>query len=424
MVYTTQKSCEMKQIAHLLLLLAICVGCTPEQAFEEKLIIEEKVDQLGSLAREPMLAEHPNGDLYVTGYKNTTESPQLWKSTDSGKTWTTVDVGSKDQGADGNSDVDLVIDEEGNIYFLTMRYTTVPADTTGFDWSSMKGEHIAVGISQDEGSSWEWTYLSQNDYDDRPWIEIASDGSAHVIWNDGKGVHYVSSNDLGKTWSQRRAISSKGGSSHLAAGPNGKIAVRVSPSSASGFVFDEGLDLLILSMDYGSTWNEVELPGERDWSSVFGQGTPRWVEPIEWDEKGNLYYLWSEGKQLNLSVSYNDGKDWKTFPLTHSQKLIYYPYLNVANGEISCTWISGNGNELTHHAGIAIIQGEQAYLSELEPLTLTDIKMRRGGDDLGDGGEYFPIMQLSNGDYGMVTTIQNYSDNRLGFTWWKLSKTK
>ncbi len=415
----------MKQIANLLLLFAICIGCTSNQAFEGKLIIEDKTDQLGSLAREPMLAEHPNGDLYVTGYKNSTESPQLWKSTDSGNSWTSVDVGTKEQGADGNSDVDLVIDDYGNIYFLTMRYTTVPEDTTGFDWSSMKGEHVAVGISKDEGSNWEWTYLSQNDYDDRPWIEIASDGSAHVIWNDGKGVHYVSSNDQGKTWSQRRAIYPKGGSSHLAAGPDGKIAVRVSPSSASGFVFDEGVDVILISSDYGSTWNEVELPGQRDWSSEFGQGTPRWVEPIDWDEKGSLYYLWSEGKQLVLGVSNNNGKDWKTFPITSSEKLIYFPYLNVSNGEISCTWISGQGSELTHHAGVIAIQGEQVFFSELEPQTLTDIKIRRGGsEDLGDGGEYYPIKQLSNGSYGMVTSIQNYSDNRLGFTWWKLVRTE
>ena len=413
----------MKQTLSFLILVTICFACNPSQNLEGKLIVEEKVDHLGSLAREPMLAEHPNGDLYITGYNNTTESPQLWKSTDSGQSWASVNVGTKTEGADGNSDVDLVIDSDGNIYFLTMRYTTFPKDTTGFDWSSIKGEHIAVGISRDEGSNWEWTYLSQNDYDDRPWIEVASDGSVHVIWNDGKGVHYVSSNDQGKTWGPRRAIYSKGGSSHFAAGPNGKIAVRVSPLSASGFVFDEGLDLMLLSTDYGTTWNEIELPGEREWNSVFGQGMPRWVEPIAWDEKGNLYYLWSDGNQLNLSISLDDGEGWKTFPVTSSNKLIYYPYLSVSGGEVSCTWLSGKGNELTHHAGIVVVKEGKFYLSELEPQTLTDIKMRRGGEDLGDGGEYFPIKRLSTGGFGMVTTIQNVPEDRLGFSWWKLRRS-
>jgi len=283
----------MKHLTPIAIIFIVCLSCSQQQDKTEKLIVEEKVDQLGSLAREPMLAQHPNGDLYVAGYKNSTESPQLWKSTDVGKNWSSVDVGTREQGADGNSDVDLVIDQNGNIYFLTMRYSTVPADTTGFDWTSMKGEHVAVGISRDVGNTWEWTYLSQNDYDDRPWIDIASDGSVHVIWNDGKGVHYVSSNDQGSTWNERRAIYDKGGSSHLAAGPDGSIAVRISPTSASGWVFDEGADLMLLSNDFGITWSEVTLPGERDWSPEFGQGTPRWVEPIGWNENGTLYYLWS-----------------------------------------------------------------------------------------------------------------------------------
>ncbi|MEO1655905.1 MAG: sialidase family protein, partial [Bacteroidota bacterium] len=95
----------------LFLISLICI-CFSLKA-QNKLVVREKVDFLESLAREPMLAEHPNGDLYVTGYTNTTASPQLWKSTDQGKTWSKVPVGSQAEGADGNSDVDLVIDENG-----------------------------------------------------------------------------------------------------------------------------------------------------------------------------------------------------------------------------------------------------------------------------------------------------------------------
>ncbi|MEM6319506.1 MAG: hypothetical protein AAF960_17675 [Bacteroidota bacterium] len=36
------------------------------------------------------------------------------------------------------------------------------------------------------------------------------------------------------------------------------------------------------------------------------------------------------------------------------------------------------------------------------------------------GGEYYPIIPLSNGNFGMVTTIQNSKMNRNGFTWWEL----
>ena len=413
---------------HFILCMSILLlFCTKgfSQKSQGKLIIEERVDFLDNLAREPMFAEHPNGDLYVTGYRNSTESPQLWKSEDAGKTWTKVNVGSKAQGADGNSDMDLVIDENGIIYFLSMRYSTIPEDTTGFDWSSMKGEHVVIGVCRDNGLTWKWTYLSQNDFDDRPWIETASDGSVHVIWNDGKGVHYVSSNDQGSTWNERRVIYPKGGSSHLAAGPDGRIAVRVTPTSASGFVFDEGVDLIMLSTDFGKTWNEVQIPGERDWSSEFGKGTPRWVEPLSWDQKGNLYYLWSEGKQLNLGISENDGKNWTIHSITSSDKLIYFPYLNASDNEITCTWASGFREDLTHHAAVVTVKDSGVQISLLEPQTLEDIRSQfSGSDNLAVGGEYFPMKVLSGGGYGMVTTIQNEPGKRLGFTWWKLSKVE
>jgi hypothetical protein len=51
----------------------------------------------GILAREPMIVEHPNGTIFVTGYGAPT--PNLWKSTDQGATRTRVNVGTEKQGA-------------------------------------------------------------------------------------------------------------------------------------------------------------------------------------------------------------------------------------------------------------------------------------------------------------------------------------
>ena len=123
--------------------------CLSGQAQSSKqLIIKDRVDASTTLAREPMVAEHPNGDLFLSGYQNASESPQLWRSTDKGKNWQSVDVGGIAEGADGNSDVDLLIDEQDCGPLLTMKYTRFPEDMTNFDFSSMKGEHIAVGVSE------------------------------------------------------------------------------------------------------------------------------------------------------------------------------------------------------------------------------------------------------------------------------------
>ena len=74
------------------------------------------------IAREPMLVEHPGGVLFVAGYgmaarPTNVETPNLWKSTDGGKAWTRVDVGTAVQGALGNSDVDLAVAGDGTLYF-------------------------------------------------------------------------------------------------------------------------------------------------------------------------------------------------------------------------------------------------------------------------------------------------------------------
>ncbi|MEO1053352.1 MAG: sialidase family protein [Bacteroidota bacterium] len=411
----------------LILIFTLCLSISSavKSQHNADLTIVEKVDVITTLAREPMLAEHPNGDLYVTGYANVNQSPQLWKSTDRGKKWVKLDVGTVAQGADGNSDADLVIGKDGTIYLLSMKYTRVPEDTTGFDWSSMKGEHITIGVSKDNGTSWKWTYLSQGEFDDRPWVEIASDGSIHVIWNDGKGVHYTVSTDKGTSWVRRPAIHDKGGSSHLAAGPDGRLAVRVVPISASGKKFDEGVDLLRLSLDFGQSWKEVSLPGARTWSADIYAGTPRWVEPIQWDASGNLYYFWSEGKQLKLGVSSDNGKQWSTYLVEDAEHILYYPFLSVTGNDISCTWVSGFGKDLRHNAAILNINNGQLKIAKLPAQRLTDLRSRFIADEnLATGGEYFPLISLSDGNFGMVTTIQNNADNRLGFSWWRLFRRK
>lgn len=387
----------------------------------QELVIVEKVEVLTSLAREPMLAEHPSGDLYVTGFRNASDRSQLWKSVDRGQSWTEVDIGRNSQGADGNSDVDLMIDDRGVIYFLCMRFTRIPEDTTGFNWASLKGERITIGISYDNGSSWNWTSISEKEFDDRPWVEVASDGSVHVIWNNGKGVHHTMSEDQGKSWQIQPDIYPKGGSSHFSAGPSGQLAVRVTPVSASGYVFHEGVDLIRLSLDCGRTWTDVKIPGNRDWIN----GIPRWVEPIAWDKNNRMYYLWSEGNQLKIGVSENNGEDWITHLIEDSNDTIYFPYLSLKGNDICCTWVSGFGEDLRHHAAVLSFGNGELLISRLVPQKIYDIRTRFGLDDeLSTGGEYFPIKSLSDGDFGMVTTIQNYAENRFGFTWWRLSNEK
>ena len=135
--------------------------------------------------------------------ENRTDELTLWKSRDGGTTWARVDVGPdapRAQGAVGNSDMDLAVAPDGTIYFVTLF----------FDVEKYEGRQVSVGVSKDVGATWKWTLLSNTRFDDRPWVKVAPDGTAHVIWNDGAGVCHAVSQDGGLTWTERERIHPQG----------------------------------------------------------------------------------------------------------------------------------------------------------------------------------------------------------------------
>ena len=144
------------RVPHLMLVLiplASCTGGSEERAAPTgvpapaRLTLEGPIRHLDALAREPMVVEHPDGALFVTGYESRSESPALWTSTNGGTAWERVAVGTPADGAVGNSCVDLAVAPDGTLYFITMGFVSPPGE----------GTHIAVGVSHDVGASWSWT---------------------------------------------------------------------------------------------------------------------------------------------------------------------------------------------------------------------------------------------------------------------------
>jgi hypothetical protein len=393
------------------------------------LVVAERVDVIDTLARETMVVEHPGGTLFVAGYGGPfapTDSAKrrmyatfwrsrLWKSRDHGATWSRVDVGLKATGVIGNSDVALAVARDGTLYFVSMT----------FDAATNEGRRIAVGVSHDVGATWSWTVLSQHRFDDRPWVAVAPDGTAHVIWNDGSGVNHVMSHDRGARWTLPARVYERGGSSHLAVGPNGELAVRVAPASASGNKFDAGVDLIALSTDGGTSWRTAPAPGLRDWAPLGAkEKIPRWVEPIAWDGAGKLYSLWTDTAGVWLA-QYNDRVSaWTSWRIVDCRDLCYFPYLVArGNGELAATWISGKGDSLHWHAAQIRLDHDVSAprLTASAPLELD--AWRRDPSTAGrlmhdTGGEYLAATFLRAGGIGVATVIQ--TPTRGGFTWWRL----
>ncbi|RPH93938.1 MAG: exo-alpha-sialidase [Lysobacterales bacterium] len=382
---------------------------------EDGLKLFERIDHIGSLAREPMVVEHPSGALFLSGFASQvtgtdwTVPPFLWRSDDQGKTWQAVDVGSSEDGAQGNSDVDLTVGPDGTIYFITM----------GFNRSTKRGTHVAMGVSHDVGATWNWQFLSRNDLDDRPWVAVSPDNVAHAIWNDGKGVRHFVSTDSGKAWQERARIHDKGGSSHLAVGADNRVAVRIGSVSASGQVFHEGVDLIAVSQDGGQSWQHHAPPGEVKWVLPGGEGMFRWVDPLAWGPDGSLYHLWSEGETVWLGWSRDFGASWDKRVISREEGIAFYPYMTSNEaGDLAATWFVSNEQGLTARLASIHVQGETLQVhtaAPFTPLSWQDTTEVRKPDT---AGEYVPAIRLSSGEIGVATPIQDAHENRYGFSWW------
>jgi hypothetical protein len=361
-----------------------------------------------------MVVEHPDGTLFVTGYGSPV--PRLWRSGDGGATWALVNIGDEASGATGNSDVDLAVAPDGTLYFIVMTYNR----------TTYEGVSIAVGASRDAGSTWTWRQLSKTRYDDRPWIEVTPDGTAHAIWNDGTGVSYAVSRDRGRTWNEQPRVHAQGHSSHLATGPSGEIAVRVTPVSASMNVEHKGVELVAVSTDGGTTWTKHAPPGQRHYKFPYTDEEdplPRWVEPVAWDAAGRLYYLWTDPTGLWLARSTDRGAQWTTWRLAQGGDVRYFPYLIArGKGELAATWHSGRGADIKVHAA-RIYVGEGDTSPRMVEATPFAADAWQPGEKPGEprnrdtAGEYVPIAFLRDGRLAIVATIQDDKQKRLGFAW-------
>lgn len=393
-------------------------------AGDDHLRLITRSDHLDTLAREPMLVRHDSGALFVAGYASQvtgtdwTAPPLLWRSDDDGASWDRVDVGSTADGAQGNSDVDLTIGPDGTLYFLSM----------GFNRSTRAGTHIAVGVSDDVGETWQWHMLSATRFDDRPWISVAPHGTVHVIWNAGGGVRHSISADSGRSWTEQQRLHSAGGSSHLAIGPQGDIAVRISPISASGNNYDAEVDLIATSRNNGESWTKHPPPASLSWDPTLSdpQKVSRWVEPLAWGEEHRLWHLWSEGKIVKLGWSDDYSESWQVEDVAHEDGVAFFPYMVAgAAGRLAATWFVNDGEKLS--ARVALIETQTAGESKLtvsssDLFTISAWLENTETPVQTPAGEYLAVIFLPDGKLALVSPLQDAAHDRWGFTWWVFGK--
>ncbi len=377
--------------------------------------------EMSALGREPMLVELPDGTLFVAGYgsKDPNDMPRLWKSTDAGASWSRVDVGKASDGAIGDSDVDLALAPNGTLYFASM----------GFNRTTRLGTHIAIGVSKDKGPSWKWTVLTRETGVDRPWVKVAPDGTVYAIWNDGTSVFWAKSEDGGANWKTGKVTAEGGGSSHMAIGPHGEIAVRVTPVSRSGHGFTPSADFVAVSTDGAQTWMKRTLIGERDWVAMEKLGpedTQRWVEPLAWDAKGNLYALWTNKKTVSVARSKDLGKTWKEWKLVECPQKCFFPYMVVKGEELAATWMSGDEKQMSFNVARWKMSDSGPKSSVFSGPQELDIWLKSDKEgapaEAHSGGEYDAVMFLRNENLAVVAPVQDEGKKKFGFAYYEFGK--
>lgn len=311
-----------------------------------------------AVGREPAVLRTGPGTLFVAAGAERTENfdaPLVWRSQDGGETFERLDVGQPQDGAGGNTDVDLAVGPEGTLYLAAMAYTPSPGDV--FVGASAA---ITVASSTDGGETWSWTTPVQGPAVDRPWIETTPDGTAHLVWNDERGVHHATSSDQGASWSEGPLVHDAGGDGALVASSD-LLAVRIVPPSSHGYRWEEGADGVAVSRDGGESWRFHELPGDRDWHGSYAdvlenRGIDRLWEPLALGAEGTLYATWKEGSTVVAARSTDAARSWTLEPVAEDRPGLSFPWLDAGGppGELAVTWFEEpNGSQAAKLAEVS-----------------------------------------------------------------------
>ncbi|HEX4953353.1 MAG TPA: hypothetical protein VF017_08170 [Thermoanaerobaculia bacterium] len=184
-----------------------------------------------------------------------------------------------------------------------------------------------------------------------------------------------------------------------------------------------------MSTDGGTTWAKHAAPGQREWTFPLRdeESLPRWVEPVAWDARGDLYSLWSNEEGLWLARSEDRGAKWTSWRVVAGGEPMYFPYLAARGaGELAATWFSGPMATLSAHVARFDVGGDDAPPRVIEAPPFQPDSWRFGDPShagprtRGTAGEYLPVAFLASGGLAVVSPIQNEGAGRFGFSWWRV----
>ena len=271
-----------------------------------------------------MVAVSRRGVLFVAGSGGSV--PNVLRSTDEGRHWTTLRVPALKNGDMGTAHGYLHVDPRTDrLYYLT---SLSVASCAGSGGASVLGPGSVLSWTDDLGTTWNGNTVSCDTYD---WGRVvtgpAPKGNAYpsAVYFLGVGQRPVGgqrpvsrSLDGGKTFVRMKNIASATTESGAGvSAPDGTIyfdypeflgldPTRVVDTTYPFNPANTCRSMVAVSEDFGVTWTQRPIPGSLACFSIYGQ------QRVAVDTAGTVYALWTEDTdgQLYMVTSRDKGRTW------------------------------------------------------------------------------------------------------------------
>lgn len=297
---------------------------------------------------EPVVAVAPDGTIYVEGVGATavttiqgrpvrTNVNKVWRSTDSGETWT--DITPQGPGQERSNDGFLAVAEDGTVYaanVFSLTFQVYRSDDRGDTWTLLNVPRLPLLMHR----HWilpvgkETLHMSIESFPPEYGTYLAGQPTpVDPLDTPNHGMWYTRSEDRGETWTHPVQIDPNvnfAGQGNMVADAEGQclFVIRYEEPGRTAYEhrFEEGNWYLIASHDGGDTWERTEMfPLTSELAAA--------IPATGLDSKGTLYAVWSQEwngtSRIHYSYSSDMGQTWAT-----------PRQLDVGNGTHAMPWMS------------------------------------------------------------------------------------
>jgi hypothetical protein len=316
---------------------------------------------------EPRVVHDPLGNLYVASVRGVPGGVDVWKSYDTGKTFTYLGVPEGLGNIDGNGggEEDLAVGTSGNVYVNSLWLRT-PVQASTFSG----------------GNSWVVSRLSSDVAENaRPWIAADSNNVVYLTYRQGRAgansIVVLKSSDGGITFPQITQVTTPEGG--VEPGSQGNLVVDPANGDLYNVFFDRTGSRVYLarSADGGVTF-DLKLIHQ----GAVGVSLAHVYPSIAVDAAGHLHVVFSDGWNTYLTTSQDSGMNWSPIVRVNNgaaTRTSIQPWVVAGDsGKVDITWLGSSAensmdSSAEWHVFLAQSQDDFASLPTFAQTTVTGV---------------------------------------------------